>query len=182
MRLLIRNSVSVLCVLLLLACSNRRQDPFEGKSQQQVREELQDMNRVLAKKEQVRIRRFIEQRDWPMEESHTGLHYWIYEPGEGDSIRSGDIVEVQMIVSLLNGDTCYHYERYGSERFKVERANVESGLQEVVQYMRPGGRAQVILPSHLAHGVAGDQNKIPPRSTVVYDLRVVSVTRSREEK
>jgi FKBP-type peptidyl-prolyl cis-trans isomerase len=32
------------------------------------------------------------------------------------------------------------------------------------------------MPPHLAHGLLGDENKIPPRSVIVYDLHLIDVS------
>jgi len=52
---------------------------------------------------------------------------------------------------------------------------VESGLHEVMKYLREGDRAVVIIPSHLAFGLLGDLDKVPPFSTVVYDIYLAEV-------
>jgi FKBP-type peptidyl-prolyl cis-trans isomerase len=41
--------------------------------------------------------------------------------------------------------------------------------------MRKGEKALFILPPHLAHGLIGDMNKIPPLTTVVYDIELIGL-------
>ena len=53
--------------------------------------------------------------------------------------------------------------------------NVETGLHEGIKYMKVGEKAKMILPSHLAHGLIGDSKKIPPRSTIVYDIELLDL-------
>jgi FKBP-type peptidyl-prolyl cis-trans isomerase len=31
------------------------------------------------------------------------------------------------------------------------------------------------MPPYLAHGILGDENKIPPRSIIVYDVEVLEI-------
>jgi FKBP-type peptidyl-prolyl cis-trans isomerase FkpA len=38
-----------------------------------------------------------------------------------------------------------------------------------------GDKAILILPSHLAHGLVGDENKIPPKASVIYELELLSL-------
>jgi FKBP-type peptidyl-prolyl cis-trans isomerase len=52
---------------------------------------------------------------------------------------------------------------------------VESGLEEGILLLREGDKAKFILPPHLAHGLLGDDNKIPARSIIVYDLELLSL-------
>ncbi len=105
----------------------------------------------------------------------SGLHYYIYEHGTGDSAKTEMAATVKMVVTLLNGDTCYSWKDYGPETFIIDHDHNESGLHEAIKHMRAGDKAKIILPSFLAFGVSGDHDKIPPRHSVVYDLELVSV-------
>lgn len=138
------------------------------------KEELMDYNKLALKKESVMIDRYVEAQQWPVVTSGSGLRYYIYQPGAGDSVRTEDRITVKMTITLLNGDTCYSHLKYGPEAFTVDYDHHESGLHEAVKKMTVGSKAKVILPSHLAFGVAGDHDKIPMRATVVYDLEIVS--------
>jgi FKBP-type peptidyl-prolyl cis-trans isomerase len=46
--------------------------------------------------------------------------------------------------------------------------------------MRKGDIAKIILPSYLAHGLTGDSDKIPPMSTVLYNIELVDLTTKEE--
>lgn len=159
-------------LFLLIACGS---EPKPIKNEVPKAETLLEMNKAMAKAERFQIDKFVERKGWKMDETGSGLRFWQYWDGAGDSIRIGQEVEMNLIVSLLNGDTCYSYKSYGSEKFIVERQSMETGLHEAVQLMKRGAKAKVILPSHLAHGVTGDMNRIPQRSTVVYDIEIVAV-------
>jgi FKBP-type peptidyl-prolyl cis-trans isomerase FkpA len=52
---------------------------------------------------------------------------------------------------------------------------VEAGLEEGILLMHKGGKAKFILPSHLAFGLIGDQNKIPGKSTLIYDVNLIDL-------
>jgi FKBP-type peptidyl-prolyl cis-trans isomerase len=41
--------------------------------------------------------------------------------------------------------------------------------------MKKGVHAKLILPSHLAHGLLGDRDKIPPQSILYIDLELVEL-------
>ena len=41
--------------------------------------------------------------------------------------------------------------------------------------MKVGDKAKFIIPSHLAFGLLGDENKIPKRATLVYDVELIDV-------
>ena len=48
--------------------------------------------------------------------------------------------------------------------------------------MSPGDSAMIIIPSYRAHGLAGDQNKIPMRSSVVYHIGLVKLSGERIDR
>jgi len=41
--------------------------------------------------------------------------------------------------------------------------------------MQEKERAVLIFPPHLAHGIIGDGENIPPRSILVYDIKILEV-------
>jgi FKBP-type peptidyl-prolyl cis-trans isomerase FkpA len=41
--------------------------------------------------------------------------------------------------------------------------------------MKQGQKAIFIMPPHLAHGLLGDKNKVPPRATLVYDVELLNL-------
>ena len=41
--------------------------------------------------------------------------------------------------------------------------------------MHVGDKMRFILPSHLAHGLTGDQTKIPPFSSVMYEIELLEI-------
>jgi FKBP-type peptidyl-prolyl cis-trans isomerase len=78
-------------------------------------------------------------------------------------------------VKLLTGDMIYSSKELGSKTFEIGHGGVESGLEEALLYLKLGDKAKLIIPSHLAFGLLGDQNKVPPRSTLVYDIEIVNL-------
>ena len=42
--------------------------------------------------------------------------------------------------------------------------------------LKEGDAARFILPPYLAFGLLGDENKIPPRSTIVYNVEMLKLT------
>jgi FKBP-type peptidyl-prolyl cis-trans isomerase len=76
---------------------------------------------------------------------------------------------------LLDGTLCYSSDSLGEKTFLVEQDNVESGLHEGIQKLREGDKALFILPSHIAHGLLGDDSKIPSHSSVIYEIELLSV-------
>ena len=76
---------------------------------------------------------------------------------------------------MLDGKLCYSSDKNGPKTFKVDFDNVETGIHQGIKLMREGEKAIFILPSHLAHGLTGDNDKIPPKASVYYEVEVLSV-------
>ena len=105
-----------------------------------------------------------------MQKTGTGLWYNITRKGTSDTIMSGDIVQIAYTVSLLNGKMCYTSDSLGLKTFKVGQGGVESGLEEAILKMCLGDSARLLIPPHLAHGLIGDQNKIPKLAVLNYTV------------
>jgi FKBP-type peptidyl-prolyl cis-trans isomerase len=105
----------------------------------------------------------------------SGLQYYIYEKGIGDTAVAGVIAQVETEVSLLDGTQCYKTAKDEIEEFVIDKSDIESGVQEGIKKMRVGDKAKLIIPSHLAHGLTGDMEKIPPLSVIVVDIHLIGL-------
>lgn len=171
---------SLLGILLALVvaqgCDNGSSSGGDVPSQREVNRSMEDINRQMAQEEDAIIEGFAERRGWEMIKTGTGLRYMIYEEeGEGPLAAEGQVATVEYEVSLIDGTVVYSSEEQGQRDFMIGQDNVETGIHEAIQYLKVGDKAKIILPSHLAHGLTGDNDKIPPRSTVIYDLALISL-------
>jgi len=57
----------------------------------------------------------------------------------------------------------------------VGHGGVESGLEEAVLLLHAGDKARIIIPSHLAYGLVGDDDKIPARATLIYEIELIEL-------
>ncbi len=55
----------------------------------------------------------------------------------------------------------------------VGRGGVEAGLEEAVLHLNRGDDAIIILPSHLAFGLLGDQDKNSSAEYYNYEIKIV---------
>jgi FKBP-type peptidyl-prolyl cis-trans isomerase FkpA len=140
-----------------------------------IRESLAQTNKILLSSEDQEIRDFIERYGWPMQETGSGLRYWIFQQGNGNQVKQNNIVRISYQIHLLSGDQVYSSEEEGPKEFKVGQGGVESGLEEAILLMKQGDRAKFIMPAHLAHGLPGDGIKIPRRAAIVYDVELLEL-------
>lgn len=142
-----------------------------------LKEPLINANRYLRETEDDLIEGFIERYGWSMQKTSSGLRYMVYEHGSGSSIEKDDTVQLEYELRLINGNIVYSSAKDRYLSFKQGSSAVEKGLNEAALLLKQGDRAKIIIPSHLAYGLPGDQNKIPARASLIYDVFVVKVTK-----
>jgi FKBP-type peptidyl-prolyl cis-trans isomerase len=76
---------------------------------------------------------------------------------------------------MLDGELYFDSRVDGPKQFIVEESPAERGLHEAVQLLAKGDSARIILPPHLAYGLAGDGEKIPGRAILWCEIRIDSV-------
>ena len=163
-------------ILIALAATLTGCNKTEQKGVPMSKESLIRANKGLVTIDKERIEAFAERHQWKMSTTETGLWYQIYEHGTGDSARNGLIANLKYTISLLDGTLCYSSDSTGEKSFLIGQGGVESGLEEGILKMRCGDKARFIMPPHLAHGLPGDNDKIPPRSTIVYQVELLNLT------
>ena len=166
-------------LLLLMLCSCRRyhtQQPAQDASavERLKNETLLRVNQQFVEEESADIETFIKLQNWQMKTTETGLWYMIYEHGKGKQAVDGMIATLKYTVSLLDSTVCYS----GKKQFLMGKGRadgIEPGLEEGVRLMREGDKARLILPPHLAYGIAGDGDCIPRRAIIIYDVELVNL-------
>ncbi|MBK9290644.1 MAG: FKBP-type peptidyl-prolyl cis-trans isomerase [Bacteroidetes bacterium] len=170
--------VWVVLALFAFSCGGpaaEHQDDEPATKEADLKESLIKANRYLIRSEEEDIDDFLRRYGWKMQKTGTGLRYSIETPGKGDKARYGQLVTLKYKVMLLTGDVIYDSEQLGLKQFVVGRGGVETGLEEGIVMLRKGDKAKFILPSHLAFGLLGDSEKIPPRTPIVYLIEVVDI-------
>jgi len=167
-------AVIVLFAGLLLSGSCRR-DARVSRSTGHLRmtdDTLVRYNQERMKAEDREIMDFLARYGWKVQVSPTGLRSMIYRHGNGKKVKKGDRVVIGYEIRLISGDLVYSSERDGEREIKAGYSETERGLDEGILMMRVGDRAKFIVPSHLAFGLLGDQKKIPPGATLLYDVEL----------
>lgn len=139
------------------------------------KESMIEANSVLVDRDAELIESYVERRGWTMEVSTTGLWYMIYKETAGIKARQGMRATIHYRVELLDGTLCYDSGTRQPKTFKIGQGGVESGLEQGILMMREGERAKFIMAPYLAHGLLGDENKIPPRAIIVYDVHLTEL-------
>jgi FKBP-type peptidyl-prolyl cis-trans isomerase FkpA len=134
--------------------------------------EMEDLNRYLLRKDRERIESYIERKNLKMKEAPSGLWYLISSEGTGKYLADKDRIDMDYECTLLDGTPCYSSAELGPKVIKLGSTSLESGLNEGLRMLKPGGEAMFILPPFMAYGMPGDGKKIPSRSIIVYRVRI----------
>ncbi|MFM7233446.1 MAG: FKBP-type peptidyl-prolyl cis-trans isomerase [Flavobacteriales bacterium] len=162
-------------ILLLFACNGKNSRPVTDQEIARAQKEMIEENKRRHNDEMKTIRDFISKNNWPMQESPTGLQFWVYEKGMGEQAQKDDYATISYTISLLDGTICYTASDAEPKEVHIEHDNIESGLREALQLMHAGDRAKFIAPSHLAFGFTGDSGKIPQNASVIYDIHLINL-------
>lgn len=176
MLLKIKLSLLLFISVILISCHNKKDAVVEKQlSQQEIKERLLEINQASIQVENKQIDTLVTKSGWNMTETGTGLRYQILEKGNGPIATSGKIASLEYEVKLISGEVIYSSDKTGPKEFRIGKGGVESGLEEGILLLRVGDKARLIMPSYLAEGLAGDQDKIPPKATLIYTIKLIEL-------
>jgi FKBP-type peptidyl-prolyl cis-trans isomerase FkpA len=176
--------ISTLLLISLVSacssCSSHSANPSNTEHQVYSTDSLTEgrikAQRTFLRQERAEIDSFIKNKNWSMERTGTGLY--IQNFPSIPSARTpayGDYVTVAYSSFLLDGSALYSSDSTGALKWRIEKDDsVPIGLHEAVLKMNEGDSSRVILPSHLAYGIGGDQLKVPLKAAVLFKLRLIS--------
>jgi len=120
--------------------------------------------------------------DAEMQETGSGLMYFVIEEGEGTSPSGPNAtVEVHYSGYLVDGTKFdSSIDRGQTIEFPLNR--VISGWTEGVAMMSEGGKRKLVIPSELGYGARGAGGTIPPNAMLVFDVELVSVVRDPDSE
>jgi len=110
----------------------------------------------------------------------SGLQYKVIEEGEGPSPKAGDTVTVHYRGTLVDGtEFDSSYQRGEPATFPL--TGVIPGWTEALPLMKKGSKWVLYIPSELAYGERGAGNRIPPNSTLIFEVELISYQETPKE-
>jgi FKBP-type peptidyl-prolyl cis-trans isomerase FklB len=104
----------------------------------------------------------------------SGLQYKILVEGSGKTPKSTDTITVHYRGTLINGSEFdSSYKKGQPSTFQVK--SVIRGWSEALQLMKGGSRWQLFIPPELAYGESAGGGQIPPNSTLIFEVELISV-------
>lgn len=108
--------------------------------------------------------------------SDSGLHYRVIEQGSGRQPRLDEIVEVEYEGRLVTGERFDATDKGSTATFPLNQ--VIKGWREGLSKMSEGARWELVIPADLAYGARSPTPAIPPNSTLIFDVKLVSIIES----
>ncbi len=173
---MIRIAIIIVCLSFYLSgCKQTTEKAQKEPDTRELQEPLIQANKKAVTAEDIQIDNYIQRHNWKMNTTGSGLRYAIYKKGIGEKAETGKIAVLNYSVELITGEEIYSSKKDGVKEFLIGKGGVESGLEEGILLLRVGDRAKFIIPSHLGFGLIGDQDKVPPKSTLIYDIELIQL-------
>ena len=104
----------------------------------------------------------------------SGLQYKVLVKGEGAVPQASDKVKVNYEGRLIDGTVFDASSKHGDEPATFQANQVIRGWTEALTMMPVGSKWQLYIPQELAYGDRQAGN-IPPYSTLIFDVELVSI-------
>lgn len=109
-----------------------------------------------------------------VEKTASGLMFLILQEGTGATPKTTDTVKVHYVGTFLDGkEFDSSVSRGQPAEFPLNR--VIPGWTEAVSLMKVGEKRTIICPPDLAYGARGAPPRIPPNSTLVFEIELLEV-------
>lgn len=108
--------------------------------------------------------------DW--KKLDNGMKVWDAKEGKGDAVQEGGTVTAHYTLWLTDGKLVQSSVESGKP-FTAPLRNLIKGWQVGMPGMKPGGVRRFVIPPELAYGDA-DKGDIPPKSTLVFEIELIS--------
>ena len=108
--------------------------------------------------------------------TESGLGYIDVKEGDGAVAKSGDTVDVHYTGWLVSGAKFdSSVDRGQPFQFRLGAGMVIESWDEGVAGMKVGGVRKLIAPPDLAYGAPGRPPRIPPNSTLIFEVELLGI-------
>ena len=111
-------------------------------------------------------------------ETPSGLFYRMDTIGNGVHPEASQTVKVHYTGSLTDGTVFDSSVQRGEPiEFPIGVGRVIPGWDEGIALLSEGGKATLIIPSHLAYGAKGAGGVIPPNATLIFEVELIEIAK-----
>lgn len=144
--------------------------------------------RGQIKKDSTIINNYLKEKGVVAKSTPDGIYYEVKKEGKGELVPEGKTAYVHYAGFLLNGqmfDTSMasvaaanNFDNAGNNEpyaVVVNTGSVISGWDKMLMLMNKGMKVTVYIPSRLGYGAAGNGQRIPPNSVLMFDMEVMNI-------
>ncbi len=152
----------------------------EIKSEEQLRKDFEAEMETRKNSEKATLEAYISENNITAKPTAEGLYIIPVKNGNGPKVEEGKEIEVNYTGRFLDGkifdtsDKNENPEAHDPLKYVVGQQSMIRGWDIAVKTMRQGDKVRIIVPSELGYG-PGDGRAIPPYSTLIFDMEVLSV-------
>ena len=124
------------------------------------------------------INAFFASKSWEDVKLENGVRYFITQKTEGKKVAIGDEIEFHYVGRVLatGAEFVNSYFAGGPARFIVGDESITPEIMnEILLQLRSGEKATFAVPFDYAFGEYGVANLIPPYSTIIYEINLLSI-------
>ncbi|MBR5253627.1 MAG: FKBP-type peptidyl-prolyl cis-trans isomerase [Bacteroidales bacterium] len=139
---------------------------------EKIEESLRTTNQIVIKKELEKIKSYIERNSWKVKEK-DGIFIEIISKINEKKLQNDEIISLSYECFTLKGEKLYDSEKDGKLNIRLGKdSECPLGLQKALLHLYHNCKARIIIPSSLAYGLSGDGKRIPPSTTLIYEVEI----------
>lgn len=130
---------------------------------------------TLDQREENTIIEYLANKNLEAVRTQSGVYIHTIEEGVGDQVKWGDPLTVDYKGYFLNGNEFdSSYGRGEPISFRVGSMN--AGWNEALPFLKKGGKATLVIPSHMGYGPKGFPGYVDPNTIILFDVDVKNET------
>lgn len=130
--------------------------------------------KIMAEQEKTDLAKYLADNKITTKPLPNGIIYIETKKGSGPSPDSLSTVKIHYHGTKFDG-TVFDSSKERNEPYVTPLMDVIPGWRLAVPMMKKGGKAKVIIPSDLAYGPYGSGGRIPPFTTLVFELELIDI-------
>ena len=152
---------------------------IKAQSELEIKEHEVDVDRVQLEKEEAEIKSYIKSHGLAMKRTKSGVYVEETKKGQGEAAVATKMISINYTGKFLDDkvfESTFEEEKFGRPiSVTIGNQQVIRGWEEAFLEMKAGGTYMVLIPSHMAFGIKGKGNVIPPNTPLAFEIKVLSV-------
>ncbi len=178
---MIRIFLYIILMICITSCKkNVVQKPIENQKDSFIVESsIREKNRQKAEYDS--LKKWIDahsEYDFEMNQYGYWIHTEIAQNSPSEYPEDLDFVQYLKQYKDLDGNIIYDFETLGIQNKILGKTEEIRGIETALRSLNEGDKVQLLLPSFMAYGLYGDDNKIGAHNPIVVELEVLQVKKS----